>query len=389
MPVRRRRVSLLAAAVAAAAVPTLVGMPTASAYDPKFTHRWITRQAIETLLRAYGDQYPLLAEWAERVVDGVEHEDDLFLDGDDDPTTVRLMRHFYRPTDGMGLVTDGFGTFIGSVEWGAQPNLENVWGYDDAIAHYRAGDLDEAFFALGHVVHLVQDASVPAHTHLDVHGPPAGDNYEDWCTSLMRSEFDSDLPLPPEGAIIPSFGSAEEAIRATAAASYWRNMVPGHLSAPEGGEASGVLSQMFPDIDPNLTLDWEIPGVGVLGKAFFEHEPGFYYFKKLTATGAVDRTGFDASDPEAFAYAPNSDTMLVENIARDMVPVAILHSAGLMKTFLDEIAAIGPPVRDDDVTPMPPGPESSGCTATGRGSSSLSALAAALVALALLRRRHP
>src|SRR5690349_3671890 len=168
----------------------------ASAYDPQYTHRWIARKAIELLQHQFGDRYPLLDEWAERLVDGVEHEDDLLLDGDTNIQTVRLMRHFYRPTDGAGLALEPFGVFPSSSEWGAVANDQNEWDYTDALAAYQRGDLDEAFYAMGHVVHLTQDATVPAHTHPDDHGPPAGAFYEHCCTSQMPRAPDGALPTP-------------------------------------------------------------------------------------------------------------------------------------------------------------------------------------------------
>lgn len=66
--------------------------------------------------------------------------------------------------------------------------LKSLW--DAAIDAYNDGDKPKAYERLGHVAHLLQDQTVPAHTKEDAHGPTwfAGflDAYEDW------SKFDED-----------------------------------------------------------------------------------------------------------------------------------------------------------------------------------------------------
>jgi len=368
----------------AASVPLGLGARDAHAYDPQYTHRWIAWQAIDHLVRLLPGDTDLLRDYAAVLVDGVEHEDDIFLDGDSDPTTLRLMRHFYNPVTGEGLSMEAFGDFPSSYVWGGQPNEQNLWDYQDALRYYQEGDIEEAFFALGHVVHLIQDATVPAHTHLDDHGPPYGDSYEEWCTAQMRSDLEGNLPLPPLEAPIPQFSSLEQAWQLTASASYWRNMVPGALSSIEVEEASGVIAQMFPDIEVNLTGSWEVPGVGVLGKAFWEDQPGYFYFKRLERAGAVDRAQFDPYSPERFVYDSNDGALMVENVAQDMIPLAVLHSAGVIKMFLDDVAALPPPGMDEE-EPAPP--EASGCSAAGGGAAGPAAALLALAAL-LARRRN-
>jgi len=370
----------LATLVVATALTPVLGVSAAHAYDHQFTHRWLTRQAIAQLVQQNPDQYPLLAEWAERIVAGSEEEDDLFLDGDSNPTSMRLMRHFYRPTDDAGLTMEAFGTFESSYSWGGRDNEQNQWDYEDALAYYREGDLDRAFLALGHVLHLVQDATVPAHTHLDDHGPPLGDIYESYCTKLMHSEFDSDLPVPAAGAAIPRFEHPRSAWRHASLASYWRNMVPGALSHVDDNEASGMLAGMFPDIRVGLSNEWEIPGVGKLGTDFVEHEDGYYYFPNLAATGQLRRVAFDADDPHRFEYANGDGRPMVEAMARDLIPVAILDSAGVIQLFMEQTADLPVP----GLTEMPA--SSGGCSAGTRSSSSIFTLCFLVVAFLSLRR---
>lgn len=371
---------LLATAIACAiTVPLVQGARMASAYDEVLTHRWITWQAIEHLVRTYPGQYDALIDYRDAVLDGAQDEDDLFLDGDGDGSTLRLMRHFFRPTDSAGLVY-GDRQFENSYDWGGTANDINIWDYQDALAYYRNGDPDRAYYAIGHVVHLIQDATVPAHTHLDDHGPPTGDDYEGYCTSQTRGDTDGDLPLPPADAAIPAFTSTRDAWRKTATASYWRNMVPGRLSHVDDNQASGILAQMFPDIRVGLSNEWEIPGVGKLDAAFFEHEEGYFYFPELSMAAALEREGFDPANPYDFSYADNSQQRpMVEAMARDLVPVAVLHSAATLKLFMDDIADISLPEMGS--------PEASGCSTAGttRGSA-LTSLALALFLLGRPRK---
>jgi MYXO-CTERM domain-containing protein len=377
MPVRRGICLIATAAVLLSAAP-------ASAYDHKHTHRWITRQAARLLMEAYPGRYDELAAFVDRVADGAEHEDDLFLDGDDDPSTLRVMRHFYRPVDELGLTMNGQ-LFPSSYEWTVVGRPDNAWDWRDGIAAYAAGDKDEAYFVLGHVVHLVQDLTVPAHAHLDIHGPPAGDDYEAYCSSQMIDEHTSMLPLPPAGAAIPAFASAHQAWQRTAQASYWRNLYPGRFVGEQ--TADGVIAEMFPSVAWSWARQtWTIgtPAVGDLGEDFFEDEPGHYYFKNAEHPAAVDRAGLDVFAPQNVALAPNTaGASMTELMARDLIPVAVLHTAGVMKLYLDEAHQLEP-----EPEPEPePTDSAAGC---GVGGGSPSALLPVLVALLLfvVRRRR-
>lgn len=383
MPRRSRELVVASLALAAA-----IGAPRqASAYDPHFTHRWIARKAVEHLRAQYPGQYDAVLPHLERFIDGVSDEDNELLDGDLDPLTLRVMRHFYRPTDGLGLAMFEQ-QFPSSLEWGTFPRDDNKWGYDDAIRYWREGDPDLAFFAIGHVTHLIQDATVPAHTHLDIHGPPDGDSYEGYCSSKMRSDTDGDLPLPSPDAPIPEFETWEDLWLATASASYYRNMVPGLLSDTETAAADGALVEMFPMIEVDwLTDTWEIPEVGKLGKAFWEYETGLFYFKKAHGVGAVERVDFDPYQPMVFDFAPNeAGASMNEAMARDLIPVAVLHSAAVLKKFMDETRDLEVVTPGDDDAPAEPADEG-GCAAGG-GASGSGALALALAALLFRRKGH-
>lgn len=106
-------------------------------------------------------------------------------------TDPRWMNHFYNPLSGQGL-------------WGSLPS--KIWAQDPlaqrfskggnqtwqkAIDSYAKGDNEEAFFALGHILHLLEDTTVPAHTRLDAH--PLGDPYEKWVETQIGYQINFDV----------------------------------------------------------------------------------------------------------------------------------------------------------------------------------------------------
>ncbi len=119
--------------------------------------------------------------------------------------TARFLRHFHdplQPWDTAGL--SFFGKRESSVRWmqradqGSQAVGGN-WAWQDAREHYRKAltssdpttreqEGADTFRALGQLMHLVTDASVPEHTRNDAH--PLGGlygNYEYWVAKQHRT----------------------------------------------------------------------------------------------------------------------------------------------------------------------------------------------------------
>lgn len=116
----------------------------------------------------------------------------------DEDKAPRWMNHFYEPRTGQGL----WG-FLTSKAW-AQNSLaqgasdiikaggDQTW--QKAISAFAKGDGRAAFYALGHVLHLLEDAAVPAHTRLDSH--INGDPYESWVADNIGMDINfSALPI--------------------------------------------------------------------------------------------------------------------------------------------------------------------------------------------------
>ncbi len=77
---------------------------------------------------------------------------------------------------------------------------DSNFAWNKALRLYINGDKEEAMFALGHVLHLVQDVSVPDHTRNDSH--LLGSPYEDFAREFSISNPDNDLESRLGGAKI-------------------------------------------------------------------------------------------------------------------------------------------------------------------------------------------
>jgi uncharacterized protein (TIGR03382 family) len=141
---------------------------------------------------------------------------------------------------------------------------------------------------------------------------------------------------------------------------------------------------MYPSLSWSwFSEEWSIdePPVGSLGSDFLEERPGMYYFKNAEHAAAIDVVAWDPADPGRADYGPAGGAPMVELFARDLIPVAVLHAAGVIKLFLD---TAGPPPAAEPPADDPPTDDdpTAGCSAGGSTAPWL------LLALALLLRRR-
>lgn len=164
------------------------------------THAYLAEKTFEFYNSKATNKIP--GELAPFFIDGTRREDDV----------PRWMNHFYDPIKNRGLSYDAaigpssnLGTWVASKEWVNNSENQNQAKYkvpatiasiltaiqqrrideitsetnftwDKALRLYIQGDKEGAMFALGHVVHLIQDLSVPDHTRNDPH--PGDSFYE-------------------------------------------------------------------------------------------------------------------------------------------------------------------------------------------------------------------
>jgi hypothetical protein len=129
---------------------------------------------------------------------------------DEDSINRPYFGHFYDPTRDDG--DKGLNILHGDIRFKSALERMNLY-WDYASLLYRKGDKPRAFYALGHLIHLVQDLHVPAHTHNDIHGPTVFlgklDSFESWCTRadyrhITRPEGNENIKIWDSGPLVPA-----------------------------------------------------------------------------------------------------------------------------------------------------------------------------------------
>lgn len=168
----------------------------AQAYKHQTTHPMLTEATTHLYNSLYEDD--LLEEYIQEIVQGAIKED----------TAPRWINHFYDPITGEGWTGERLGQIpaeavrqlaragissadaVSALEWLHNPKLQDRYLYfegnktfERAVYDYVNGDKKEAYRSLGHILHLLQDMAVPAHTRQDTHADVGGDEgepYEEW-----------------------------------------------------------------------------------------------------------------------------------------------------------------------------------------------------------------
>ncbi len=133
-------------------------------YDDTKTHPLLTSKAVS--LFETSEQKSFSEADRLQIVQGAKDEDNV----------PRWLEHFYDPINNVGLNNNQFAT---SKKWAhGQNSTGNDYSWENAIYEYTYGDKQKGLYALGHVLHLVQDVTVPDHTRDDAH--PLLKTYEDY-----------------------------------------------------------------------------------------------------------------------------------------------------------------------------------------------------------------
>ncbi|HMB17629.1 MAG TPA: lamin tail domain-containing protein, partial [Candidatus Paceibacterota bacterium] len=163
----------------------LITTPSANGYSAKTTHPALTSQVVSFYNYLHPDN-PLTDQQKKWLIKGSQLED----------MPPRWVNHFYDPVQGIAWNYDNMGKgdqkaiaqLVESVAVGNKTTAidwvnntlyqrraeggERTW---NKAASYMADKKEkEAYITLGHVLHLLEDMAVPAHTRNDAH-PPLGD----------------------------------------------------------------------------------------------------------------------------------------------------------------------------------------------------------------------
>jgi len=128
---------------------------------------------------------------------------------DEDSVNRPYCAHFYDPTRGEG--DKGLNVLNGDLKFkSALDRMKLYWRL--ASLSYGRNQKPYAFYSLGHLLHLVADIHVPAHTHNDIHGPTVFlgklDSLEQWCgradyPHLQRPEDKPNIRIWDSGPLAP------------------------------------------------------------------------------------------------------------------------------------------------------------------------------------------
>ncbi len=140
----------------------------AFAYDNLLVHPELTKAAI-SLYNQNSSENKIYNWQKELILTGVSAEDN----------NTRFLHHFYNPDTGEGL----YGNFSSAKAWAFhQPSGEEDYSVPTILENYKDGDIERAYEGVGHILHLLQDMAVPAHTRDDDHKSENffQDPYENW-----------------------------------------------------------------------------------------------------------------------------------------------------------------------------------------------------------------
>lgn len=184
----------------------------ASAYGVE-THALLTKE-IASFYNIHFSDRRIAEELGIYLIEGSRHED----------TNPRYLNHFYDPVHDRGLADEIY-KGQGSKYWAQDENSQTALKYkifartsdttltanqldkikpiynktnftwQKAIDLYAQGKTEQALFAVGHIIHLIEDTAVPDHTRNDAHPPhdDGGSPYENWTKKFNLSNPDTNL----------------------------------------------------------------------------------------------------------------------------------------------------------------------------------------------------
>ena len=324
------------------------------AYDDDTTHPALT-QEIVTFYNAHVPAHAISPEDTEHIITGSKNEDEF----------GRWMRHYYDPVHNRGLTYLG-AQWQSSKEW-AQDTItqatykmqdypertlygrvkdyfsgETDYSWERAIYEYTWGDKKRGLEALGHVLHLIEDASVPDHTRDDPH--PGFD-------TTIQQKFSSiapDILISFLGSHDSLNGSPYEGFAVFARGSISvqpRDKSPVHLNSLNEyfDIMAGYSNGKFFSRDTILNSNYEQPIVAKFGKEKLTN--GITYtFAYANEGHRLFRTDKQLewrsvlTDVEKSSlYLHDYDNLILTDYWNLLSKQAVLHGAGVVKLFFDEV----------------------------------------------------
>ena len=234
------------------------------AYNDKTTHPALTQEIIRLYNQNF-PQAPISLEEAEWIIQGSTLED----------TPPRWINHFYDPINKSGWTGRDTGNIdaevirqlslvglssekpVSALDWVTNYQLQEKYAlyggnrsWKRGLEHYADGDKKEAYITLGHLLHILEDMSVPDHTRDDTHAQVVeqitGDNgspYENYATRWNRQNL---RVANLEGATVPNHPNITEYIESLASYSnkyfFSKDTISDKYPSPRPVEDAGNLA---------------------------------------------------------------------------------------------------------------------------------------------------
>ncbi len=297
------------------------------AYDGEKTHQVLTQEAI----KLFNHYYPVVAlsdKDKENIIAGSWHEDD----------GMRAVYHFYDPVYNRGLE----GQFESSKMWaedtlgqgqsggqlaGALSSVFTAqadYSWDRAIYDYLYGDKNRALQNLGHIVHLVEDATVPDHTRNDPHPPYLNSvfdqesPYEAYGMRFSRGNFTITDSLIGQNKMIPSYSALNQYF--DSAANY---------SNTNFFSKDTILDKKY--LQPKIV---KRVGEKLNNKKYYLFGQGAndIYLARID-----ERRDLESNSVLSEYYLLDNDYLVLSDYWRLLSEQAVLNGAGVIKLFFDQV----------------------------------------------------
>ena len=315
----------------------IIGPKNLLAYAPQTTHANLTDISVE-LFNLKNPQYKISSEEKSWIVQGSIDED----------TPTRCLNHFYDPVFNKTWQLGGLEYVYPALtakNWAQDPFSQALYDplyaavlgpitkspvfsstnftWQRAIYEYVKGNRKQAFFSLGHILHLMEDMSVPAHTREDAH-PPIFDSdiYEDYPTTFSFSKYNELLQRILNSNLTPVVKTTLDAYF-DFIANYSNNyFLSSDTIPPCKYHKPEVLFPNVAEIDSTGKIKYYLIGGDDQGNLFplaIQTTPQWRVQSGLTS------------------YSLN-DSKVLENYWQRLSQKAVLTSAGVINLFFQEVA---------------------------------------------------
>ncbi len=292
------------------------------AYDDKTTHPALTQEIIK-LFEYHYPQYEFTASEKELIEKGSIEEDF---------PIYRSLFHFYDP-----IYEEGFNGNLSAKKWAQNTRIQALldpkytvllanifqklfesgsdFSFDRAIYDYIYGDKERALINLGHILHLIEDMSVPPHTRNDSHA--LGSPYENYAKQFIKENIDitSNLIKNQEKVII--YDNLDD---------YFYNLAL--FSNNNFFSQDTILDEKY----AYPVIDYEkIENIG-------SRLSIFGYNQNKNKLLEIERKRDYKTGEMKTLYSIEDDNLLIlSDYWKSLSKQAILHGAGVMKLFFDAV----------------------------------------------------